>query len=87
MAYELLAEHEANDIEKYQQIQDLIHGKLETAIRNFADSFRFTVETIQNGESADKQLPDLFKCLNKLAVLIDEAINKVFHTQHNIQNC
>jgi len=87
MIYEMLAEHEENAIVTYEAIQDLINGKLETAIRNFGDSFRFIIESIQSGEGAEKQLPDLFKCINKFCVIMDEAINKIFHNPHNIQKC
>jgi len=80
MIYEMLAEHEENDIVKYKEIEDLIDSKLETVIRNFADSLRFIIEAIQNGEQAEKLLPDLFKCMNKFSVIIDEAINKIYHT-------
>jgi hypothetical protein len=50
MIYEMLAEHEEKGILKYQSIQDLIDSKLETGVRNFADSLRFIIEAIQNGE-------------------------------------
>ena len=46
MIYEMLAEHEENDIERYKEIEDLLDSKLETAIRNFGDSLRFIIEAI-----------------------------------------
>ena len=46
MIYEMLGEHEENEIERYKEIEDLLDSKLETSIRNFGDSLRFIIEAI-----------------------------------------
>ena len=46
MIYEMLAEHEDNDIVRYNEIEALIDSKLENAVKNFSDLFRFTVLSI-----------------------------------------
>ena len=46
MIYEMLAEHEKLEIVKYNEIEALLDSKLENAVKNFSDSFRFIVLSI-----------------------------------------